>query len=118
MIYRPLNRYAIHRDPADWAYHVRRSDHTWLCRPAPVADAPPSNADTWSRRIPDCWSFDTEAEARAAAIAHGAAPDDFKIVPSPRRGGEWLKGEGAYSPREADDARPLGARRHHPPNPR
>jgi hypothetical protein len=77
-------------DPADWEFRVRRDRGQWLARPAPVPGEPPSNAETWTRRIPDGWSFDTAAGARAAAIAHGIDPAMFSVIPAPRRPGEWL----------------------------
>jgi len=78
-------------DPADWEFRVRREGGHWLARPAPIPGAPPSNAETWTRRIPDGWSFDSVGDARAAAIAHGLDPLQFSVIPAPRRPGEWLK---------------------------
>jgi len=90
-----------HLDPADWHYAVRRTDGGWLTRPAVEPGTPPGNMETWTRRLMDVWHFDSAADARAAAISHGADPDAFAVVPSPRRGGEWLKAEGAYAAKAA-----------------
>ena len=88
---------ARHFDPAHWEFRVRRADGTWLARPAPDGECAKSNAETWTRRIPDGWSFNSHGDARRAAIAHGIDPGGFAVIPAPRRGGEWLKGEGAYA---------------------
>lgn len=82
----PLRRF----DPADWEFHVRHEGGHWLARPAPVPGTPAGNAETWTRRIPDSWSFDTVADAHAAAVAHGIDPLRFSVIPAPRRPGEWL----------------------------
>lgn len=84
--FEPLRRF----DPADWDFRVRRQSGHWLARPAPVPGAPPSNAETWTRRIPDGWSFDSARDARDAAIAHGLDPLQFSVIPAPRRPGKWL----------------------------
>lgn len=94
---RTLAALARHYDPALWEFRVRRADGTWLARPAPQPDAAPSNMDTWTRRIPDGWSFDSAADAEKAAVAHGVAVDDIKIIPAPRRAGDWLKCEGEFA---------------------
>lgn len=90
-----------HHDPAAWHFAVRRADGTWLTRPTLDADAPAGNMETWTRRLCDVWHFDSAAEARAAAVSHGADPDGFKVLPSPRNGGDWLKQEGAHALVEA-----------------
>lgn len=77
-------------DPAEWVYHVRRDDRTWLSRPEKVAGEPPANAPAFSPIIPDSWSFEDAASARSAALSHGALPGTFRIVPSPKKPGEWL----------------------------
>lgn len=77
-------------DPRQWTFHVRRTDGTWLARPAREADEAASNAPTWTRRIPDCWSFQSEREARDAAVSHGVDQEGFAVIPQPRRPGEWL----------------------------
>lgn len=78
---------------------MRREDGRWLTGPEVEPGTPVGNADPWSRRILDNRSFDSEREAKMAATSHGAAPGSFAIIAAPRRGGEWLKGEGAYGPR-------------------
>lgn len=96
MIHRPHARRAVNRDPADWSWSIRLADGRWLARPAPQPDAPPSNAETWTRRLADVWAFDSQRDAETAAAAHGADKDGFTVHCVPRRGGQWLKGEGAY----------------------
>lgn len=86
----------IHLDPAHWEFHVRRDDGTFLGRPAIEPGSPPGNTDPWTRRIPDSWAFDSPADAKRATESYGVA-DGYRIIPCPRRGGEWLKGKGAYA---------------------
>lgn len=88
-------------DPAHWKFSVRRTGGGWLTRPMREANAPEGNMETWTRRLCDMWHFDSAAEARAAALSHGCGPDDFKIISSPRKGGDWLKLEGAFAPKQA-----------------
>lgn len=80
-------------DPSGWTFHVRRTDGTWLARPARDPERTASNTPTWTRRIPDCWTFQSHHEARDAAISHGIDDDDFAVIPQPRRPGEWLAGD-------------------------
>jgi len=80
-------------DPEEWTFHVRRSDGTWLARPAREEGEATSNAPTWTRRIPDCWTFQTEGDAREAARSHGIEDVHFAVIPQPRRPGEWLAGD-------------------------
>lgn len=82
-----------------WQFSVRRKDGTWLTRPALEAGAAAGNMDPWTRRLTDTWHFDTAADASKAAISHGVDPQDFIVVPSPRRAGDWLSLEGDFAPK-------------------
>lgn len=82
----PVSRF----DPVHWEFRVRRSDGTWLCRPESTPDQPASNAETWSRRIRDGWSFDSMEEARKASRSHGTPDIEISVIPAPRRPGDWL----------------------------
>lgn len=77
-------------DPAEWVYHVRRDDRTWLSRPEKVEGEAPANAPAFSAIIPDSWSFDDPVSAQRAAISHGAEPGTFRVIPAPRDPGAWL----------------------------
>ena len=74
-----------------WQYAVRRHDRTWLTRPAAAAGQPSGNIETWSPRISDCWIFETKTEACKAAAAHGAGPEDFDLIPTPKDPVAWLE---------------------------
>ena len=99
MLARRTTERIVARDPAHWHVSIRRNDGFWLTRPEPEPGTGPGNAETWTRRFADVWHFDDRETARRAAIAHGCDPDGFTIHWIPNRGGEWLKGEGAYGPK-------------------
>jgi hypothetical protein len=77
-------------DPAEWEYHVRRDDRTWLSRPERVEGEPPANAPAFSAIIADSWSFDDPSSAERAARSHGAEPGTFRVIPAPCDPGAWL----------------------------
>ena len=55
------------------------------------------NKPNWSVIIAETWRFYTNTEADKAAVSHGADRDQFRVIASPRKPGDWLKQKGDWA---------------------
>lgn len=85
-------------DPTLWHFCVRRNDGKWLTRPQLTEGTLVGNKPNWSAIIAEGWKFDTQDEASKAAVSHGAGREQFRVIASPRKPGDWLKQEGDWTP--------------------
>lgn len=85
-------------DPALWHFSVRRKDGKWLTRPIPTEGTLVGNRPDWSAIIAEGWRFETFDEAEKAALFHGSEKEQFRVIASPRKPGDWLKQEGDWAP--------------------
>lgn len=84
-------------DPDLWQFSVRRHDGKWLTRPQLTEGTLVGNKPNWSSIIGEGWRFDSYEEADNAAVSHGAGHDQFSVIASPRKPGDWLKQEGDWA---------------------
>lgn len=88
-------------DPALWHFSVRRKDGKWLTRPIPTEGTLIGNRPDWSAIIPELWHFDSIEEAEKAALFYGAEKGQFRVIPTPRKPGDWLRLEGDWALEQA-----------------